>query len=445
MSLSPPLLNLHSSKISSPLLFFTPIHIHKVYSPKNLKFASKLHSISSEFALEQMQVVVGDCVVFEDDVFEDPYLVQNDYENRPSFDNNSESKKQKQKRKNDGEIEGESLVPDKWREVQAEINITKQDRRKIKHEMQANSRLEKRKPVRAVNLEQFKTYREAKLAQLDKIVLDNPSSFPVKEDVKRFEEMDEDLIERAAPKNPRWAVYGKGLDDVTEFFNSDNYEPGGKKTEGPQKLFTKEEKFLLNRRIPRLAPATSDKWKPVHTLAASGEFYLLDALLKHHVDINTVDKDGMTALHRAVTGRKQAITNYLLRESADPFVQDEDGASLMHYAVRTASMPTIKQLLLYNVDINLPDNNGWTPLHLAVQARRTDVVRLLLIKGADKTLTNQDGLTPLDLCLTNLLLWRFSAERHDRSSKGSLREDGDIVLLQLLGCYTLDYSQPTGC
>lgn len=36
------------------------------------------------------------------------------------------------------------------------------------------------------------------------------------------------------------------------------------------------------------------KWLPLHTLAASGEFYLMDALLKHNVDINAVDKvDGM--------------------------------------------------------------------------------------------------------------------------------------------------------
>ena len=32
------------------------------------------------------------------------------------------------------------------------------------------------------------------------------------------------------------------------------------------------------------------KWLPLHTLAACGEFYLLDSLLKHNVDINAVDK-----------------------------------------------------------------------------------------------------------------------------------------------------------
>jgi len=37
------------------------------------------------------------------------------------------------------------------------------------------------------------------------------------------------------------------------------------------------------------------KWLPLHTLAASGDFYLLDSLLKHNVDINALDKVIATA------------------------------------------------------------------------------------------------------------------------------------------------------
>jgi ankyrin repeat protein len=34
-------------------------------------------------------------------------------------------------------------------------------------------------------------------------------------------------------------------------------------------------------------------------------------------------QDGWTALHKAIIGKKQAITNYLLRESANPFVLEK--------------------------------------------------------------------------------------------------------------------------
>ncbi|KAJ1403894.1 Ankyrin repeat [Sesbania bispinosa] len=378
---------------------------HKLQSLQTLKFPtnSNLHSLSPSLYPPQQddnseEHVIGDCLVFEEGIFEDP-VFQNDL----SSDNPTVNKPKPRSKKKVAVIEAENLVPDKWREVQAEINITKKERRKIAQEIEFNSKVDRKKrgliPLRDMNLDDYKAYKEAKLAKLKPVVLDNPSRFKVKEEDSDAELNDESGGERVQPKNPRWAVYGRGLEDVTEFFNSGNYDPTAKSTEGRTKLFSKEEKALLNKRTPDLATATSDKWLPLHTLAACGEFYLLDSLLKHNVDINAVDKDGLTALHKAIIGKKQAITNYLLRNSANPFVKDKDGATLMHYAVETASVPTIKVLLLYNVDINLQDNDGWTPLHLAVQTQRTDIVRLLLIKGADKTLKNKDGLTPLDLCL----------------------------------------------
>jgi len=155
----------------------------------------------------------------------------------------------------------------------------------------------------------------------------------------------------------------------------------------------------LNKRIPSLPEATSGNWIPLHTLASSGDFYLVNSLLKYNVDINAADMYGLSAIHKAILGKKHAISYHLLRESANPFICDNDGATLIHYAVQTASTQAIKMLVLYNVDINLCDSDGWTPLHLAVQTQRTDILKLLLIKGADRTIKNKDGLTPLDLCL----------------------------------------------
>ncbi|XP_022132659.1 ankyrin repeat domain-containing protein, chloroplastic [Momordica charantia] len=395
--LNSPLSLPNSIKLSSIPLHRRPIRVCSV--------SSSSHSSYSIQPDEVEEFVIGDCVIFEDGAFDDPYL---------SDDSNagysSTGVAQSKPKSGVAEIKPENLVPDEWKEAQAEINITKKERRKIAQELEFGTRVEKRKkglvPLRSVNLEEYLAYKQAKLAQLEPLVLDNPSTFPATGEVNGAEGVREvkrgemsGSSERVAPKNPKWAVYGRGLEDVSEFFNSGKYQPADKKSEGPRKLFTKEEKVMLNKRVPDLAAAHSEMWLPLHTLVGSGEFYLVDELLKNNVDINAVDKVGFTALHRAIIGKKQAITNYLLRESANPFVRDKDGATLMHYAVQTASSQAIKVLLLYNVDINLQDKDGWTPLHLAVQARRTDVVRLLLIKGADKTLKNAEGLTPLDLCL----------------------------------------------
>ncbi|KAK9109351.1 hypothetical protein Sjap_017411 [Stephania japonica] len=399
------LLSLPSPKPPTSLLTFPPRTL-------SLSLSLSFHSTQTQSSTSSDDHVIGDCIVFEDGAFEDPYL-----QDSSSFtdDEPIDKKKKKKKKSREPIIEEVNLVPEKWAELKAEYNITKRERRRILQEAEFGRRLEKKDvAIPLKETQEFLVYREMKLRQLRPRVLDDPH-IDLDERVSGDESGSEGGDEsgngngelgsgcsssgRAAPRNPRLAVYGRGLDDIAEFFNSGSYNSEEKKPEGRRKLFTKEEKVLLNKRVPNLADATSEKWLPLHTLAASGEFYLVDALLKHNADINAADKDGLTALHRAILCKKQAVTNYLLRELANPFFRDKEGATLMHYAVQTASIPAIKTLLLYNVDINLADEYGWTPLHLAILTRRTDMVRLLLIKGADKTLRNKDGLTPIELCL----------------------------------------------
>ncbi|KAJ6989582.1 ankyrin repeat domain-containing protein [Populus alba x Populus x berolinensis] len=364
----PTLLNPQTPKLHVPLSLKFP-------SFKTLKIPTKIHSFSpslqSQFPIrndsfEDQDHAIGDCIVFEEGIFEDPFLENNSN----AIEDSKFRSVQKNIKRVVPKIEEDNLVPENWREVQAEINIGKKERRKIAQELEYNKKFERKRkglvPIRNVNLEEYQAFREAKLAQLKPLVLDYPQSIKEEEEEEEEDEVREIVSERVKGKNPRWAVYGRGLDDVREFFNGEDYEPGGQKSEGKRKLFTKEEKVLLNKRVPDLAVATSRKWLPVHTLAASGEFYLMDALLKHNVDINAVDVNGWTALHRAIICKKQALISYLLRESADPFVQDAEGATLMHYAVQTASAPAIKVLLLYNVDINLQDNDGLTALDLCL-------------------------------------------------------------------------------
>ncbi|XP_020574166.1 ankyrin repeat domain-containing protein, chloroplastic [Phalaenopsis equestris] len=336
---------------------------------------------------------IGDCIVFEEGAFEEENPVLSGRLKQPKRKiSNSEAA---------SAGDSDSLVPEKWKEVVAEINLTKKEKRKMAHQLKFGSRLEARKKIPVPDKEEYLAYREMKLSQLNPVVLDSPKRFPREAVV--LKDPSERSSGRVAPRNPRLGIREETMEDITDFFNSGDYVPGerndDKKPQGRRKLFTEEEKVLLNKRIPNLGVATSRKWLPLHTLASSGEFYLLDLLLKHSVDINAVDEDGLTAIHKAILSKKHAITSYLLRNSANPFVRDMDGATLMHYAVLAASSDCIKILMLYNVDINLADNDGWTPLHLAVQTQRADIVRLLLKKGVDRTLKNKDGLKPLDLCL----------------------------------------------
>ncbi|CAN6314138.1 unnamed protein product [Urochloa humidicola] len=359
-------------------------------------------AFSSAFAVaavdDDEDVVIGDCLVFDDDAFEEPDL---DLPSSPPPPSTSRYGRRAQA--SDGQ--SQSLVPEKWRDAEEEINMTKKEKRRISYGLRFGSRLERRAPSAVAAPDEFRAYRKGTLRAEREHVADvyrGPLERTIPPE-KLEEPPPPEPGTRVAPRNPRMGVDVGSLDDIAEFFNSQEYAPDGmedsKSPKSRQKLFSSEEKVLLNKRVPDLEAASSNKWLPLHTLAASGDFYLLDSLLKHNVDINTLDKDGLPAIHKAILSKKAAIINYLLRNSANPFIQDKDGATLMHYAVQTACSQTIKTLLLYNVDINRPDDYGWTPLHLAVQTQRTDIVKLLLIKGADRTLKTQDGLTPLELCL----------------------------------------------
>lgn len=201
--------------VKSPAQF----HCHST-SPSSSNSLSAHHSYDFD-----QDHVIGDCIVFEDGIFEDPYLETEANRkgiapNKPTSNKFSES-------------EPENLVPDQWREVQAELNISKKQRRKIAQEIEFGRKVEKRKqgymPLRDVPLNEYRTFREAKLKELSPLVLDNPTSFPIKVDDAEKKAYPS---ERVAPRDPRWEVYGRGLDDVREFFNSGNYEPGQMNSEG---------------------------------------------------------------------------------------------------------------------------------------------------------------------------------------------------------------------
>ncbi|KAK8446860.1 hypothetical protein SEVIR_9G553600v4 [Setaria viridis] len=369
--------------------------------PKPIVLSLSLRpAFSSAFAVaavdDDEDVVVGDCLVFDDDAFEEPDL------DLPSSAPPPRASRYGRRAEASG---GGSLVPEKWRDAEEEINLTKKEKRRIAHGMRFGSRLERRAPPALTAPGEFRAYRKGML-QAEREHVADVYRGPLERTLppeKVEEPPPPEPGTRVAPKNPRMGMDGGSLEDIAEFFSSREYASDetedSKNPKSRQKLFSNEEKILLNKRVPDLEAAASSKWPPLHTLAASGDFYLLDSLLKHNVDINALDKDGLPAIHKAILSKKAAIINYLLRNSANPFIQDKDGATLMHYAVQAACSQTIKTLLLYNVDINRPDDYGWTPLHLAVQTQRTDIVKLLLIKGADRNLKTQDGLTPLELCL----------------------------------------------
>ncbi|QHO19237.1 Ankyrin repeat domain-containing protein [Arachis hypogaea] len=150
-----------------------------------------------------------------------------------------------------------------------------------------------------------------------------------------------------------------------------------------EQLLDPDERAILQQNVtPNLEKISTEKWIPLHTLALSMQMSCMDKLLE---DGNLIKQEGLTALHKAIIGKKEAVISHLLRKGASPHVKDKVGATPLHYAVQVGAKQTVKLLIKYNVDVNVADNEGWTPLHVAVQSRNRDIAKILLVNGADKT------------------------------------------------------------
>ncbi|XP_058187509.1 ankyrin repeat domain-containing protein EMB506, chloroplastic [Rhododendron vialii] len=199
---------------------------------------------------------------------------------------------------------------------------------------------------------------------------------------------------------------GERISSDTASFNGDKpaaatteqYEEDLQK-EIEQLLEPEERDILKQNATPNVDRISTAKWNPLHSLALAGQIHHMDMLLENGLHIDLVDKDGLTALHTAIIGKKEPVISHILRKGANPNVADRDGASPLHYAVQVGAMQTVKLLIKYNVDLNAADKDGWTPLHIAIQSRNRDIAKVLLVNGADKTRRNKDGKTPLDLAL----------------------------------------------
>lgn len=175
--------------------------------------------------------VIGDCLVFEEGIFNDPF-VENARSSRKSGANTTRANADK-----GVDVSPENLIPEDWLDVQEELNITKKERRRMARELEYGRAVDKRRqalmPLNSeeserIKQEKFEKIRQEKIKQLSPVVLDNPKKAYFRDygaTEKREKETSGEVSGgRVAPRNPRLAVYGGGLEDVSAFFSSGKYE-----------------------------------------------------------------------------------------------------------------------------------------------------------------------------------------------------------------------------
>ncbi|BDA49626.1 probable serine/threonine-protein phosphatase 6 regulatory ankyrin at N-terminal half [Coccomyxa sp. Obi] len=125
-------------------------------------------------------------------------------------------------------------------------------------------------------------------------------------------------------------------------------------------------------------------------------------LFKFGVDIEGVDADGKTALHRAAMFPDNDKVAWLLDEGLELEARDREGVTPLHCAVFYMQRAVIKVLLSRGADINTKDDQGYTPLHTAASHSSFQshlVLADLMEAGAELEAVDEEGRTPLLVAL----------------------------------------------
>jgi ankyrin repeat protein len=131
---------------------------------------------------------------------------------------------------------------------------------------------------------------------------------------------------------------------------------------------------------------------PLLTCGSLGSVDVAEALIEGHAAVDVRDRDGNTALHRAVAHGHDGLVRWLLAHGAEADARNRSGATPL-MAARTAD--AVEMLCAHGASVHAATADGTAALLTAAGAGRTTVVRALLARGADPHAANRLGETAL--------------------------------------------------
>jgi ankyrin repeat protein len=136
----------------------------------------------------------------------------------------------------------------------------------------------------------------------------------------------------------------------------------------------------------------------LHRASLIGDLQKLKKILKSKEAaelINTQDKDGSYALHKAASKNKYQAIKLLLDAGAKVDVLDKVSSTPLHWACAAGHLESTQMLCKYNAQVNIRDKYGYSPLHLCLRKKGYKCSDFLLLMGADINYKREDGATAL--------------------------------------------------
>ena len=132
---------------------------------------------------------------------------------------------------------------------------------------------------------------------------------------------------------------------------------------------------------------------------------IVELLLRHNADPGVKDREGGTAILRAVNRGAARVLEEMMNHNVDIECVDEDGQSLLHGAARNGYEKIARMLLNEKVlSVDVRDKCSMTPLHDASRYGKAAVAAVLLENEADASLEDHFGRTPF------IVAWQYGKE-----------------------------------
>ena len=137
----------------------------------------------------------------------------------------------------------------------------------------------------------------------------------------------------------------------------------------------------------------------------------IELFMRVGVDFNKTDKEGYTAIDRAVMTKDRQTLAYVNNAFSNKYKHiiaeketvnnDSETKSLLDFVMANDISGTKNFLENNTGEMNTLSEDGLAPIHYAIYNNNFEMTELLLENGADVNVRTSDGLTPLDVAILN--------------------------------------------
>lgn len=186
-------------------------------------------------------------------------------------------------------------------------------------------------------------------------------------------------------------------------------------------------------------------WTPLYCSVLDNHPDLMRYLIDKGADVHTLTQDRGSLLMLAVgfsfaaPGEKLKTALFLIEQGVDPNLRDKNGETALFRAIERDHPEAVELLLENGAKVNQDNKKGKTPLHAAVAARRNGIVRMLLSHRADPNIGDLRGFTPLMYPTLSLEMLRFFVQ--SGANVNAMTASGKTVLM----CHSTPYQTAREC